>query len=186
MPRQTPLSSRTAERKSQHSNFRDLAFGLEAAHLLVERIEELLPGRRAGERRAVEERAAEAAEVEQAFGRAVEGHAHAVEHEDDAGRGVAHALDGRLVGEEVAAVDGLFEVHAASRPRPCVHDGVDAALRAHRVRALDRHEREEVDRDAGLAELDDGISPASPPPTTMMRGVAAIRYSFEITKWRSR
>ena len=65
------------------------------------------------------QRAAEAAEVEQPLGRAVERHAHAVEHEDDAGRGVAHPLDRRLVGEEVAAVDRLVEVHLrASRPRP--------------------------------------------------------------------
>ena len=83
---------------------------LAAAHLLVERVEELLPGRRAGERGAVKERPAEAAEVEQPLGRAVERHAHAVEHEDDAGRGVGHPLHGRLVGEEVAAVDRLFEV----------------------------------------------------------------------------
>ena len=67
---------------------------LEAAHLLVERVEELLPGRRAGERRAVEERAAEATEIEQPFRRAVEGHAHAVEHEDDARRRVAMPLTG--------------------------------------------------------------------------------------------
>ena len=92
---------------------------LVAAHLLVERVEELLAGGRAGEGGAVEERAAEAAEVEQPLGRAVERHAHAVEHVDDARRRVGHALDGRLVGEEVAAVGRLFEVHLrASRPRP--------------------------------------------------------------------
>src|SRR5262249_59596894 len=61
----------------------DLA-GLPAAHLLVEGVEELLAGGGAGEGGAVEEGAAEAAEVEQALGRAVEGDAHAVEHVDDA------------------------------------------------------------------------------------------------------
>ncbi len=63
----------------------DLALGLVAADLLVERVEELLAGGGAGEGGAVVERAAEAAEVEQAFGGAVEGHAHAVEQVDDGG-----------------------------------------------------------------------------------------------------
>ena len=61
----------------------DLAFGLVAADLLVERVEQLLAGGGAGEGGAVVERAAEAAEVEQALGGAVEGHAHAVEQVDD-------------------------------------------------------------------------------------------------------
>ena len=61
----------------------DLALGLVAADLLVERVEELLAGGRAGECGAVIERAAEAAEVQQAFRRPVEGDAHAVEQVDD-------------------------------------------------------------------------------------------------------
>ena len=43
-----------------------LAGDLVAAHLLVERVEQLLPGGRAGERGAVVQRAAEAAEVDAA------------------------------------------------------------------------------------------------------------------------
>ena len=94
---------------------RDLALGLVAANLLVERVEKLLAGGGSGEGGAVEERAAEAAEVEQAFGRAVEGHAHAVEQVDD-GRARSHiCFDRGLVGEEVAAVDGVVEV----LPRSC-------------------------------------------------------------------
>ena len=97
----------------------------------------------------MKERAAEATEVEQTFGRAIERHAHAVEHVDDAGRGVGHALHGRLVREEVAAVDGLFEMDLGRVTFALgVHARVDAALRADRVRALHGHEREEVDRDA--------------------------------------
>ena len=97
MPTRAPSSSRTADEEVPELELADhllaadgdavLVFdvdGLVAAHLLVERVEELLAGRRAGERGAVEERAAEAAEVEQALGRAVERHAHAVEHVDDA------------------------------------------------------------------------------------------------------
>ncbi len=60
------------------------SFGLVAANLLVERVEELLSSGGAGKGGAVVERAAEAAEIEQAFGSAVEGHAHAIEQVDDA------------------------------------------------------------------------------------------------------
>ncbi len=69
----------------------DLALGLVAADLLVERVEELLAGGGSGEGGAVIERPAEAAEVEQAFGGAVEGDAHAVEQVDDGGTLLAHA-----------------------------------------------------------------------------------------------
>ena len=147
MPRQTPLPSRTAERNSQPSYLVTLPSDFVAADLLVERVEELLAGGGAGEGGAVIERAAEAAEVEQAFGRAVEGHAHAVEQVDDGGRRFAHCLDGGLVGEEVAAVDGVVEVLPGGVAFALeVLGGVDAALRADGVRALDRDDGEEVDR----------------------------------------
>ncbi len=81
MPRQMPSSSSTsAEEVPPLELAHHLLAGdalalvvldvdrLPAAHLLVERVEELLAGRRAGERRAVKERAAEAAEVEQPLG----------------------------------------------------------------------------------------------------------------------
>ena len=90
--------------------FGDATFGFEAADLLVECVEELLSGGRAGEGGAVVEGASEAAEVEQAFGRAVKGDAHAIEEVDDGGRHVAHVFDRRLIGEEVSAVDGVVEV----------------------------------------------------------------------------
>ena len=134
----------------------DLAFGFVAAHLLVERVEKLLAGGGAGKGGAVVERAAEAAEVEQALGSAIEGHAHAVEQIDDAGRGFAHGLDGRLVGEEVAAVDGVVEVLRGGVAFALqVLGGVDAALRADRVRTLDRDDREQVHVAAGFGDLDD-------------------------------
>ena len=87
-----------------------LACGFVTADLLVEGIEQLLAGGCAGEGSAVIERAAEAAEVEQAFGGAIEGDAHAVEEIDDGWGGLAHGFDGGLVGEEVAAIDGVVEV----------------------------------------------------------------------------
>ena len=124
----------------------DLAFGFVAAHLLVERVEKLLAGGGAGEGGAVEERAAEAAEVEQSFGRAIERHAHAVEQIDDAGSGFAHGLDRRLVGQEVAAVDGVVEMLPGGIAFALqILCGVDAALGADGVRALYRHDGEQVD-----------------------------------------
>ena len=73
----------------------DEPFHLEAADLLVERVQELLAGRRAREGGAVELRASEAAEVEQSLGRAVEHDPHTVEQVDDAGRRVAHRWSAR-------------------------------------------------------------------------------------------
>ena len=128
-----------------------------AADLLVERVEELLAGGRARECGALVERASEAAEVEQAFGCPVERHSHSIEEVDDGGALRGHVLDRRLVGEEVAAVDGVVEV---------LEDGVafalevlgrvDAALRADRVRTLDGDDGEQVDLAAGFGDLDDG------------------------------
>ena len=127
-----------------------------SADLLVERVEELLPGGGAGEGGAVEEGAAETTEVQEALRGAVERHAHAVEHEHDAGGCVGHAFDGRLIGEKVPAVHGLFEVHLGGVALALgVHARVDTALRAHGVRALHGDEREEVHRDARFTELDD-------------------------------
>jgi len=63
MPRAAPLESRTAERNSQ-PRFADFAFGLVAADLFVESVEKLLAGGGSGEGCAMEEGAAEAAEVE--------------------------------------------------------------------------------------------------------------------------
>ena len=160
--------------------FLNLAFGLVAANLLVERIEQLLAGGCARESRAVIERAAEAAEVEQAFRSAVEGNAHAVEQVDDGRRGLAHGLDGRLVGEKVAAVDGVVEVLVGGVAFALeILGGVDAALRADRVRTLDGDDRKQVDVPPASAILMTAASPASPPPTTMILGAAMKRTSFQ-------
>ena len=117
----------------------------------------MLAGGRSGERGAVVERASEAAEIEQALGRAIEGNAHAVEQIDDAGSGVAHGLDRRLVGEEVSAVDRVVEMLPGGIAFAFqVLGGVDASLRADRVRALYGDDREQVDLAAHLGDLDDG------------------------------
>ncbi len=111
----------------------------------------------ARERRSVKEGAAEAPKVEQALRGSVERNAHAVEHEDDVRRGVAHALHGRLIREKVAAVNRLFEVHlrrVAFAAR--IHAGVDAALGACGVGPAYGDKRKEIHGNAGFAELDDG------------------------------
>ena len=88
--------------------------------------------------------------------RAVERHAHAVEEVDDARRPVRHLVDGGLLRQEVAAVDGLLEVLPLAEALLACHvvAGVDAALGAHRVAALDGDDAEEVDLDAELGALD--------------------------------
>ena len=140
-----------------------LALGLVAAHLLVECVEQLLARRGAGKRRAMVERAAETAEVEQPLGCAVEGHAHAIEQIDDPRRRLAHGLHRRLVGQEVAAVDRVVEVLRGGVALALqVLRGVDAALGADRVRPLDRHNGEQIHRAAGLGDLDDRCQPGQP------------------------
>jgi hypothetical protein len=109
----------------------NFAADFKAPDLFIERVEKLLPGRCSGESGAMMLRAAEAAEIEQAFFGAREGHTHAVEEIDDRGSHLAHGFGGRLIGEKVAAVDRVVEV----LPRRValafgVDRAVDAALRA--------------------------------------------------------
>jgi len=126
---------------------------LVAAHLLVQRIEELLTRRRARERRPVKPGPAEAPKVEQALQGPVEHDAHAVEEVDDSRRRIAHRLDGSLVREEVAAVDRVVEVNLRRVAFPLGVDGaVDPALSADRMAALDGHDREEIDGDAHFGD----------------------------------
>ena len=155
MPRQTRCAVEHGGEELPVLVLLDLAFGFVAADLLVERVEELLAGGGSGESSAVVERAAEAAEIEQAFGRAVERDAHAVEQVNDAGGGIAHVFDRRLVGEEVAAVNRVVEVLVSGVAFALqVLGGVDAALRAHRVRALHRDDGEEVNLATHFGDLD--------------------------------
>ncbi|MNG09347.1 hypothetical protein D3C84_927650 [compost metagenome] len=96
-------------------------------------------------------RAAETAEVKQAFRRAAEHNAHPVHQVNDAWRCVAHCFDRRLIREEVAAVYRIVEVLPWGVAFAlCINRTVDAALRAYRVGTLYRNEREQVDVNAGL------------------------------------
>ncbi len=144
----------------------DLALGLVPPRLLVERVEELLTRRRAGEVGPLEERAPEQAEIASALVRPVERDAHSVEQVDDPGCPVCHLEDGVLVGEIIAAVEGLIEV-LVLRVALLAGDlvaGVDAALGAHGVRALDGDHAEEVHGDAGLGDTDGRGEAREPAP----------------------
>jgi len=111
----------------------------------------------AGESGAIEEGAAEAAEVEQSLGRAVKRHSHAVEQVDDAGGGFAHGLDRRLVGQEVSTVDGVIEMLPGGVAFTFkILCGVDATLSADGVRTFYRHDGEQVNLSAHLGDLDRG------------------------------
>src|SRR5271157_3216840 len=138
----------------------DFAFGFVASHLLVERVEQLLAGGGAGKGSAVVEGAAEAPEVEQSLGSAVEGNTHAVEQVNDTGGHVAHDFCRRLVGKEVAAIDGVVEVLPGGVAFALqVLRGIDAALRADRVRPLDRNDGEKVNVTSHLGNFDGGRKP---------------------------
>ena len=134
--------------------FVDLAGDFPLANLLVECVQKLLAGRGSGECRAVMQRSAKAAKIEQAFLRARERHAHAIKQINDRRRHVAHAFDRRLVREKVAAVNRVVEMlrrRIAFAFR--VDRAVDPALRADRVRALYRHDRDQIDIVPRLRDL---------------------------------
>jgi hypothetical protein len=71
---------------------------------------------------------------------------------------VGHLVDGRLVVEEVAAVERLIDVHPLAETLLSNHigAGVDPALGTDAVRPLDRDQREQIDRHAGFGDADGG------------------------------
>jgi hypothetical protein len=82
----------------------------------------------------VVEGSSEAAKVEQALGGTVEGDSHAIEQVDDGGSLRGHLLNGGLVGEEVATVDGVVEVLENVVAFALeVLSGIDASLCTDRV-----------------------------------------------------
>src|SRR5262249_12954482 len=109
--------------------FCDATFSFVAAHLLIQRVQELLAGGGTGERRAVVERSAKATEIEQAFSSAIERHSHAVQQINDAGGGFAHRFYRRLIGKKVTAVNGVVEMLPGSIAFTFeVFCGIDPAL----------------------------------------------------------
>src|SRR5215813_2739230 len=109
------------------------------------------------------ERAAKTPEIEHAFGRPIEGNAHAIEQIDDRRRSITHCLHRRLVGEKVATEYGVVQVLPGGVALTFeVLCGIDAALRADGVRALDGNNGEQVDVTAGLGDLNDSSKARQP------------------------
>ncbi len=149
-----------------------LALDAPAAHLVVERIEQLLAGRGAGESRALEQRAAKATLVAKALGRAVEGDAEPIHQVDDLWRPEGHFLDRGLVLQEVAAVDRVVEVQifAVALLARDVVDAVDASLAqtlCERLTGVRLIRSTSMPSSASFIAAD---RPASPPPTIITRG----------------
>ena len=118
-----------------------LAFDLKGAHLFVERIEELLTSCGTGKSGASFLRAAESAQVKQAFTGSIEHYAHSVEHVDDFWGGFAHGAYLRLVRQKVATVNGVVEVLVYRITFAFgVQRGVYAPLRTGGMRALEGDE----------------------------------------------
>src|SRR5581483_1217661 len=144
-------------KKFPRFEFRYFAFGFISANLLIERIKKLLAGSRSGKCGSVMQRATKATEIEQAFGSAVERHAHAIEQIDDARRSLAHGFDRRLVGEEVAAVNRVVKMYPGGVAFALeVLGSIDSALRANGMRTFDGHDREKVDVATHFGDLDRG------------------------------
>ena len=79
-----------------------------------------------------------------------------VEQIDDARRGIAHGLDGRLVAQKVATRP--YRQNAASGIALAfkILGGINTTLRADRVRSLHRDDGEQVHVPAHLSDFDDG------------------------------
>ena len=141
----------------------DLALGFVAPHLLIERIEKLLSGGGAGERRTVVKCAAEATKIQQSFRSSVERHAHAVEQINDARSRFAHGFYGRLVGEEVTAVNRVIKMLPGGVALALqILGGIDSALGADRMRALYRNDGEQIHLPTHLRDLDNCRKPSQP------------------------
>ena len=134
----------------------NLAFRLVSPDLLVQRIEQLLPGRRSGKGGAVVQSPAKPPEIEQAFRRSVEGHAHAIQQINDPGRRLAHVLDRRLIAQKISAIHRVVKVLPGGIAFALqILRRIDAALRAHGMRSLHWNNREQIDATAHLRDLDD-------------------------------
>ena len=157
-PRQRPVSSSTGPRKSHCSYLRIVPGHFPAPHLLVQGVEQLLAGRGPGEGRPPEERAAEAALIAKALGRAVERHAQPVHQVDDPRGPVGQFLHRRLVLEEIAAVDGILEMlpRAVAQLPGQIVDAVDPALGADAVRPLHRQQAHQPDVEIQFRQLHGG------------------------------
>ena len=88
---------------------------------------------------------AESAKVQKTFLRPRKRNAHPVKKINDLRSHLAHFLDGRLIRQKIAAVNRIVKMF----PRRIafalrIDRAVDAALRANRMRTLDRNDRQKI------------------------------------------
>src|SRR6185312_17409784 len=120
--------------------------------------------------------ASEAAEIQKSLGSAGEGNTHAIKQINDGRSGLAHRFYRRLIREKVTAVNRVVKVLPGRVAFAFkIFGRVDAALRANRVRALDRHNGKQIHVSAISAILMTAESPASPPPTTIIFGFVILK-----------
>ncbi len=148
-----------------------------AAHLVVEGVEQLLAGGGASKGGALEQRAAEAALVAKALGRAIEGDAKAVHQVDDLGGPFGHFLDRRLMLQKVSAVGRVVEVQplAVALLQRELIDAVDAPLAqtlCERLTGVRLISSTSMPSSASFMAAD---NPAKPPPTIITRLLLAMK-----------
>ena len=131
-----------------------------AADLLIKCVKKLLASGGAGKGGAMVEGASEAAEIQESLRCAIEGNSHAVEQINNAGGRLAHALHRGLVGEEVAAVNGVIKMLPGGVAFAFeVLGGVNPTLGAHGMRALDGNNGEEINVAALFGNLNHSGKP---------------------------
>ena len=124
-----------------------------APHLLVQRVQELLPSRGSRKRCPVKQRPAKSPVIQQSFRRPVKRHAHAIQQIDDRRRFVTHPFHQRLVRQKIAAIYRVVEMfRGAIAFALFILRRVDSALRTHRVRPLHRHDRKQLHWHARLGD----------------------------------
>ena len=94
----------------------DQTVRLPAADLFVQGVEQLLPRRRSGEGRALEQRPAEPPLIAEPLRRAVKRNPQPIEQIHDLRTPIAHLLHRRLMLQEVAAVDRVVKVQMLAVP----------------------------------------------------------------------
>ena len=128
------------------------------AHLLIQCIQELLPGGCTSKCRALVQRATKSTTVDEPLSGAIERNAQTVHQIDHLRRPVGHLLHGRLMVEKVAAVHGVIEVFPLIIAQlPClIITAVDSTLCTYAVRTFDRSQTEQINLHTQFSELHGG------------------------------
>ena len=164
MPTHLPVVRAPGQRNSQNSYLVTLPFGFPPAGLFVEGVEQLLAGGGAGEKVRLKREPPKRRRARWPSGVRLKGTPMRSSRSMISRGPVGHFQHGRLIGEEIAAEHGFVEMHplAVSLLAGDVVAGVDAALGADAVAALDGDHGEQIDGDAFLGELHAADRPANP------------------------